>query len=142
MAQGGQAGANAADVPHLGQLHGRLAVELVEDRRPALEALGDVDSAGDLGLLGANVVAQVRGDPRQGPSVQASPPSDCHHRVDQLVEIEAGVVVLPLFRRWPQVEASQELTGSIHLPVRVNGVGRWLEGVWLAQHQPIVWATR
>lgn len=41
-------GVDSTDVPHLGQLHGRLPLELVEDRRPSLEALGDVDAIPDV----------------------------------------------------------------------------------------------
>jgi len=35
-------------------------VELVEDRRATLEALGHIDSAADLSILGAHVISQIR----------------------------------------------------------------------------------
>jgi len=86
MAERRQAGANATDVPHLVQLHRRLALKLVEDRRAALEALGDIDSAIHLTALGSDVVAEVRGDPGERLGVEATPPGDGDHRVDQLIE--------------------------------------------------------
>src|ERR1700727_1737163 len=77
---GGQDRAHAADVLHTRQHHARLTPKLVHDRREALESLRDLR----FDALLTDVVAEIRVDALEWPSVRSPPLVNQHDRLSEL----------------------------------------------------------
>lgn len=74
--------------------------------------------------------------------MQPAPPGDGDHRVDELVDIEAGVVVLPLLRRRPQIKPPQTLACPVHFAFRIDSASGRLEGICLSNHRRSSYGAR
>jgi hypothetical protein len=78
------------------------------------------------------VVAEIGRNPGERAGVEASPPGDGDHGINQIIEL--GFEVIECLAVGPRVPAAQQLPGAIDLTFGVGGILGRLEGIRTSDH--------